>query len=94
MVRRLVISFKELGARCAAKDTLVVCRAICWFEATEELHPIARCRQLERFNLDEGLERYRDEELPRREQSWSGFWATAGFGTARVRVRVTVTVQG
>ena len=26
MVRRLVISFKELGARCAAKDTLVVLR--------------------------------------------------------------------
>ena len=65
MVRRLVISFKELGARCVAKDTLAVCRAICWFEATE-LHSIARCRQLERFDLDQGLERYRDEKLPRR----------------------------
>jgi hypothetical protein len=70
-VRRLVISFKELGARCAAKDTLVVCRAICWFEATE-LHSIARCRQLERFDLDEGLERYSDEKLPAR-ASWSWF---------------------
>ena len=91
MVRRLMMSFKELGARCAAKDTfsgeissglLNSCSWICWFEATE-LHSIAGCRQLERFDLDEALKRYRDEKLPRRKQSWSWAWATAGFGTAK-----------
>ena len=90
MVRRLMMSFKELGARCAAKDTfsgeissglLNSCSWICWFEATE-LHSIAGCRQLERFDLDEALKRYRDEKLPRRKQSWSWAWAAAGFGTA------------
>ena len=90
MVRRLMISFKELGARCAAKDTfsgeissgLLHSSWICWFEATE-LHSIAGRRQLERFDLDETLKRYRDEKLPRRKQSSSWAWATAAFGTAK-----------
>ena len=64
------------------RTTLNRCSGICWFEATE-LHSIAGCRQLERFDLDEALKRYRDEKLPRRKQSWSWAWATAGFGTAK-----------